>query len=392
MSFINVRLEHHEEKLPPVLWMISFYAHLLALLFCLMLIIGPIILLFKSYWFALLIILIPVGYRMGKKVLQTFKQYIWENRHTSIYRIDPEYFYYEKSDPSTLTVEKDSISLQAIDYIVVSQYIFRNDPSNQQIKVHEEITPTSTFPSFHMVGSHGGDTVTVHVPFNDSFTINHWLHQFKERNIPFLYTPLPIHEVDEHTRINILNREENVIPFTYEHDWETHRETLEDEWNEKVGYVEREQHRDIQMEDEHENNEAEVKPQRMSLGEWATLALKSYTLLALGVGVAMWLAHQGMINEEGIMPGLSILFMTSFVYFKLLGARLRWFHMVRFCIEAFIVLFILFLGFDEITDIGEEMIISILASSMFFITLVWIPFLIVKQLSNHKKEVGTKLS
>lgn len=391
MSFINIRLEHHEEKLPPVLWLISFFAHIVALLFCLMLVIGPFILLVKSFWFGLLFIFIPAGYRMGKKVLQTFKKHIWKNRHTSVYRIDPEYFYYEKSDPTHLTVEKSNISLQSINYIVVSQHIFRDEPIDQRIKVYEEITQISTYPSFHIVGSRDGETVTVHVPFNDSYTINHWLQQFKEKNIPFFYTPLPVHEVDEQTRLKILARDDNVISFTFEHDWETHREALEDEWNEKVGYDEQvlkelpEINMDEDEEQKHGIKEGEVKRQRrMSFGQWANLALKAYTPLAIGTGVAIWLAHQGMIDEEGIMPGIYILFISSFIYFKLLNARLRWFHMIRYCIEAFIIIIIIFLGFDDMTDAGEEMLTSILASSMLFIAIAWIPYLIAKQFANKK--------
>src|SRR5699024_3922848 len=111
---------------------------------------------------------------------------------------------------------------------------------------------------------------------------------------------------------------------------------------------------------------------------WLKNTLIVYLSLFFLIGATILLAENNHISDEGLFPGLIILFAISSLYFLLKGpSRLRWYHMIFFCINSFIFILVTSLILESRSDIAEEITTNILGSSMLFVALVWIPFLMV---------------
>lgn len=146
------------------------------------------------------------------------------------------------------------------------------------------------------------------------------------------------------------------------------------------------------MENDEENanthrQQDDVPRAKVPAKRWFFIAMIVYGLLALSMNIAVSMAEAGTISEESFIPGWTILFFTSFLYFLLLQSYLRWYHLFRFWIESGIIILAIGVSIDGQSEIADEMATSILAANFLCIIIIWIPFLIAASIQKGQKAV-----
>lgn len=127
----------------------------------------------------------------------------------------------------------------------------------------------------------------------------------------------------------------------------------------------------------HEPSKSNIE--KLTFRKWYQTAIITYLIICLGVMIAIYLAEREMIQDDGPLPGFTILMIASLVYFWLMRRHFRWFYMFLFCVESFfVVLFsMLFVIADNPTPIQDEITTSLIASTMLFPFIVWMPYTIM---------------
>ena len=379
MSFTNVTLQYEEKRMEPFWWITTFFAYTLLLILSLGLIALPIYLMFVNLWFKLLLILVPIGLLMGIRIWQTFRRYIFKQRNPSHYQLDYDHFTYTVTNAEHLTVEEDQISLRSIDQIIVSLYAFQNNHAYTKSGPTESVPRVVIYPSMILVHQDTrGERKFLPMLFHGMSDIDPWLKRFNERHIPFYYTPLPIHELDDEGKVKAIEEEDVLMPYTYETDFTIQHDALEKKWFEEKKHLFEEEEDDEVLPDEPFplDEPEQTEPKKGGFLSYITHILKTYLFLIIGSLIAIVLAQHGIVDEDGIYVGVILLTITALINFYLLKNHLRWYHIFRFWIETVVITFVVALAYNKYTIIGDEMLTSIAATAILYIFMAWIPFLI----------------
>ncbi|PAV30575.1 hypothetical protein CIL05_05595 [Virgibacillus profundi] len=374
MNYIDVIDEHKTRKEEPYWWITYFSILTVGLLIGISFIFGPFILLitFKSFWLLIPFLLVPLGFVIVKGIFKTFKKLIWKNNNLSEFTLKEDSISFEqwkKENPYKKQSEEFSVS--SIDYVVFSYYTVR------QTKNTRFNTITETAPMLYIIYTDTKKKL-LSIPFyiKDS-GINTWLSYFQEKGTPLKFTSIGLYNkyedvLTDESRLDFLESgKTNLIAFTFENDWREQSTKLSREWEKTIN----EKH---EIENEEINNQKPKTKERIPFKQWLVIALIVYGLMAIGIYTSVNLAEQGIIDEGGPLPGFTLLIILGFLYFYLFKYYLRWYHMIRFCVESFIICLIYAIVVEDRGKIAEEMGTSILGTAMLLIALIWIPYLIVK--------------
>jgi len=140
----------------------------------------------------------------------------------------------------------------------------------------------------------------------------------------------------------------------------------------------------LSKQSKHEPSKPNIE--KLTFRKWYRTAIITYLIICLGAMIAIYLAEREIIHYDGPLPGFTVLMIASIVYFWLMRRHFRWFYMIFFCIETFIILLfsMVFVTEENTTPIMDEMTSSLLASSMLFPFIIWIPYTIM---SYVRKEI-----
>ncbi|MGM8365425.1 hypothetical protein ACLIBG_08055 [Virgibacillus sp. W0181] len=377
---LNLGLEQTERKMDPFWWVYMFLAYTFVLLLGIACIIGPFVLffIFKSYWLLLLIPLIPLGWWMTRGMIRVIKKYIWLNRHNSTYSLKNNVFSFKEWNKTTKDVIEGTISIDQIDYIVVANYTFQDNHAYARAGVTEEVPKNTRPPIIYVVLTMNDKKQVLSIPFYENHTVDPWLKKFKEAKIAFYYTAHDIRGVHSEDKVALFENEDLLIFYDYNGAWENQVLDLYNTWIEEKVVPYQSEEVDGENDQTSQANKHEASPEKLPFSKWARIAAVLYLLYAVGLYITVILAEKEFVNAESPLPGFILLFILSIIYFWMFRKHLRWHYMIRFCVEAFIATFIVSVIFGDKDPITNEMFAGLTASTIFFILIVWIPYLIIR--------------
>ncbi|HLQ70168.1 MAG TPA: hypothetical protein VK142_00035 [Bacillota bacterium] len=142
-------------------------------------------------------------------------------------------------------------------------------------------------------------------------------------------------------------------------------------------YINNEEHHD-----DHDKRGGARKP-KLPANRWLFIAMVVYGVLALCIKIVCALAEKGTISTESLLPGLTILLITSALYFFLLQPYLRWYHIFRFWIESSIVTLTVVVMIGDSNPVAYDMSVSILGADFICIFIIWIPYIFASSFQKH---------
>lgn len=384
METVNVIHEHNEQKADPFWWIFYFIALSVAFLFGLALIIGPLLLyvMFQSAWLLILLVFVPAGAWIVRKLYHYTRKLIWHNTHLSSYVLQEGNIKTEEwTDAFQSTPFRSSIDIPAIQSIIASSYIVRQTRAlRSQGGTGQTITETD--PILYVIYSQNNERKLLTVPFSyKNEGINTWLKQFQEKKVPLKYTATVLYRTDMNylnnkKRLNFLESTDDLIDFSFSGNWQTQVAGLWQEWMKKEEKK--------QKEEEAMNPELCVKKKKHSFRTWRNVTLGVFFLMIATSYGTIELAKRHVFSADSIIPGLIIFSLAGFLYFYLLRSHLRWYYNLLFAAKAFFFGIMVLSAFEENGALADEMATSIAGISFLVLAFVWIPYLIVKGLTKRK--------
>lgn len=381
MDNSNMIDEHTERQIDPIRWVFLFTTYTLAIILSFAFIIGPPILLiiYKKAWILLLFLLIFLGFWMIRGIFRTLRKMVWKNRHLSTYILERKKVYFEMWEEGEQLPREDNIRFTSIDHVVLSKYVTKNSHPYTKSKAKQQVDQTSVELILYIVYEKNGNNTLLTIPFHKN-GINTWLQTFQDDHIPLYIDDLIMAEASDSEKLARFSATEELTPYTFK--GHLFPQTL------SISNPEQLPKEVIQKTDPtaHDDSVESVlepieQPQpkgKLSAKKWSIAALKAYSILIIGIYIFILLAEQRIIADDTILS-LFLFFIVSFLYFLFLGPYLRWYHMIRFIIENFIICLIIAMTLADKSSPAEEITSLFLGLSILFIAVVWIPYLIAKK-------------
>lgn len=377
---MNITLEQNERNRSPIQLVGTFCAYILMLLLGISFITSPLLLfiLYKNYWLFFSVLLIPIGWRMTWAAFNALKKYMWLNRHLSAYKVNNEQLTYSEWDKDTHHLKKGTIPLDDIDYIVVANHALEDSYAYTQAGEADKTPKKVSPPIIYVIFTNKTEKNILSIPFYDNHAVDLWLTKFKKAQINLYYVAHALEQFNTKDKQKLFEDGDVLIPYDYHDYWKKEAYSLYKTWtSEKIEL------------DEVENSQPKALPKKLPFSTWARIAIIFYLLYIATLYITVQLAEQGMVNAESPLPGFIIVFVFSTLYFLVFWKQIRWYDMIRFCIESFVITLLYSFIISKKSSIANEMYSSILASTFFSPFIVWIPYLIVKYIT--KKQFFLKL-
>lgn len=387
----NALYHYQERKMEPFGWILIFYIITIVFFFSIFMIFGPIkvFLDYFNFWSAFLLPFIPIGIWLAIKTFHYARGVIWHNNHNAVY-----HFYRDhieciqwketyKSEP-----KKSRIDVDKIEKIIVSQYIvneYRTKHGTKHIDRNYIL---------YIIHSTSSKKELFLLPFpNKDDQMNIWLTYFKELGLPvYFYNPI-LYRTDQRyflnddQRLEILDKEDDLVQLPYNGDWKQLKKELRNNWN-YYSKIELEPTRlqatDLDSEEaQSQPNTPEntsLTPSRQRKNPPLTFWL-NVTLIVYGIMIGATFSLVELAKLEYIAADHSILIVITFLigsllYFFLLRSYLRWYYMLILAIKVFFFGVITAISFED--SIGVQVGDNILAMSILFPFIIWLPYLVVK--------------
>lgn len=387
----NALYHYQERKMEPFGWILIFYIITIVFFFSIFMIFGPIkvFLDYFNFWSAFLLPFIPIGIWLAIKTFHYARGVIWHNNHNAVY-----HFYRDhieciqwketyKSEP-----KKSRIDVDKIEKIIVSQYIVNEYRTKHGTK---HIDRNYIFYIIHSTSSKK-ELFLLPLPNKDD-QMNIWLTYFKELGLPvYFYNPI-LYRTDQRyflnddQRLEILDKENDLVQLPYNGDWKQLKKELRNNWN-YYSKIELEPTRlqatDLDSEEaQSQPNTPEntsLTPSRQRKNPPLTFWL-NVTLIVYGIMIGATFSLVELAKLEYIAADHSILIVITFLigsllYFFLLRSYLRWYYMLILAIKVFFFGVITAISFED--SIGVQVGDNILAMSILFPFIIWLPYLVVK--------------
>ena len=394
MKPTNALYHYQEKKMEPFGWILVFYIITLFFFLSIFMIIGP-IKVFMDYlnvWSALLLPFVPLGVWLAIKTFRYARGAIWHNNHNAIYHfyrghIDLiQWKETYKRDP-----EESRIDINTIEKIIVSQYIvneYRTKHGGKHIDRNYIL---------YIIYATKGKKKLFSLPLpNKDEQMNTWLTYFKELGLPvYFYNPI-LYRTDQpyflndEQRLEILDKEDDLVQLEYNGDWKQLKKELRNNWNYyskinplkvKVPALESDAELPYTGADEGSKKQPKV-PFRL----WANTTLFIYAAMIGFTFSLVEITREGYISPDNWVIVIIIFLLGSFLYFFFLRNYLRWYFMIVLAIKVFLYGFFAAISFEE-DAIGVQVGENILAISMLFPLIVWLPYVAVKLIQSvNKKE------
>lgn len=387
---------------------LGYIAFGLGMIASIIMIIMPMFLLFQGgdlrslLWLGL----IPVGLwilKQASQLLQSFMSKI--NNRRSQFMINSDELTYTIVGDDGEQTSSGVIPLSSIQHVVTSIYRLKNSHlytnffSDAKVRV-------SDFPILFIVFNDGATLRQIGITFYDETSIKKWLLFLQQYNIQLYYGFLDPHISQSNTDAfseDLLDTEV-LAPFKIKEasNWrwlaiklrlEAHdslsKAIAEESKNEESTQRETDVHlRQLALKRGQQQASSAPRLEKLTFNQWINTAIRTYLIICLGALVAIYLAQNDSIDYTGPSPGFIILFIASLVYFWSLRRQFRWFYMIFFCMESFVVFLLstIFITGENTTPVIEEMISSLLASVIFFPLIIWLPYAIM---SYVRKQITT---
>ncbi|PWA09728.1 hypothetical protein DCC39_12225 [Pueribacillus theae] len=385
MNHSGVIHNHQLKKEEPFWWVFYFLAMAFVMVVGLALIIIPILLfvLFKSPWLFIFFIFIPFGLWIVKELYKIAKNLIWQNNHLSHFILKQEgiqFTYWEEEKPKQPS--EGMIPFSSIQYVVASFYVHRQmmerAGGTSGGRIIREMKPV-LFIVFNE-----STRRLIKIPFYNQSEMTVWLKHLQENEVKLSYTDVILlnrygKKMNDEERLELLesNKEELLLPFTFESQWASQAPKLSKEWNEKF------------IKNNPEANEKKKK-RIFSFGHWFPRALNNYIFLVCGIVLAMLAIEKGFFHINSTILGLIYLFLLAFMYFYSFKERLHWLYMILFSVESVFACFLVYITHLDEKNIAEEVASGVFLASLLFIALVWLPYTIIKRIINRKNNASAE--
>lgn len=366
--------QQQEKPLEPGAWLKLFYFFVVLILIAVCLIIGPPVLLaiYRKLWLLLLLLLIIPGIKMLRVAIGSIREMAWLNHHLSSYTLGYEGVAYKIWDTMGGTKREGNISYPAMKQAVLTGYVLKDD----QLHPIDREYPN---PALIIVYEDGFEEASVTIPLEETTAVKTWAETLRTKRIP-LYLSTLLVETEDKNQQPRFQRTEVHNPYPMEKPIVVSELIIETE------LLKNTEPPDSKTDDAAEPGSPDVKTdvadtsdqkQKLPFKAWSSAALKSYAFLIIGSYVLVILTEKEIIADDSFLA-LLLIFITSCLYFVSLKPYLRWYHMIRFLIEDFIIALVIALIFQHRGGAAEEITSMILGASMLFAAIAWIPFLIVK--------------
>lgn len=382
MDNINVIDEQQDRQMEPYMWAINFTVYMFVTLVCFSFIIGPPVLLiiFKNAWLLLLFLLIFPAFWMIKIILRTLQKLAWNNRHLSTYTLERDKILFEVWEENERLPSDGTITLTSIDHVVLANRIVKNSSLTKNVK------QTTIEPVLHLIYTKNGNKTLLSIPFHRDSRIDTWLQTFENNKITLYRDEASIEGKTDSDKLTRYRSTEQLQHYSFKNNGNPRQLSLLKYRKQQSKEPEQEtapNSSDAAVETELEANEKPQPKRKLTAKKWAFAALKAYSLLIVGIYIFVLLAEQGIISGDSLLTVL-LFFIVSYLYFIFLKLYLRWYHMIRFIIGNFIICLIFAMIFDDRNSPAGEITSLFLGLSMFFLAVVWIPYLIAKKRGNRQ--------
>lgn len=381
MKPFHENLVHTEKSMHYFWWMMTSIVYMVGFFISISLLIGPamLLLIYKQYGFILLAILMPVGVWLWRSLLRSYKTVIWKNKNNSQFIISDNQLTYKIVDKDTRKINTGQISLSSIQYVVASNYYLNNS------HLYTDVSGTTHkryYPILYVVFEESSSEKLLSIRFFNNHSIKNWLLYLQNINIPLYYAFTEPHfdtKADDLKLHRLLDRS-TLVKFNIKKDssWVWLSIKLQSAALNKVNTYET-----VESHSASQTNQLK----KLTFRKWYQTAISVYLVITFGAIFAVYLAENGWIGYNNPLPGFTILFIASILYFWLLRDYFRWFYMIFFIIESFMIFLLsaLFISEENTTPIIEEAVTSLLASAMLFPFLIWLPYLIMSYVRKIKK-------
>lgn len=403
----TIVLEQRQPKMQPFYWILTFEVFALGMLIGLTLAIGPFILLYlwPSVGMAFTLLTVPLGLWMFMKIWRSLLARIWENRNRNQYLLYEDRIEYEQWNREAREADSGQILLREIKDIYYGRYVLLESHAYKPSKMTEQVPKAELLPALYIIYSDGIRDRLLMVPFLDYMEANRWLGALASHGIPLWLTYLVIHKPEDESVPDALKEEETREAAEFNGNIERQfrpfieRKTREEQAAQAANPIPllTEMNRSDPTDPASINNGQEaakspyaapVRPKRNFLaciGHWG------WVVFLVQAAAMWWLYSQaagGHIDPANVVYPFALLSLMSLLFF-LVVKELRWPHMLVFWFLSMVTALLVELeaGSMNENDPTYEMGANLLAASLLYGLLIWIPFFGIKWL-RRVREAG----
>ena len=395
----NALYHYQERKMDPFGWILVFYIITIVFLFSIFIIIGPlkVFIDYFNFWSALLLPLIPLGAWLAFKTFHYARGIIWQNNHNDMYHFYRNHIeciqWKETYKPEP---ETNRIEINTIEKVIVSTYIVN------EYRTKHGTRHTDRNYILYIIHATKGEKELFLLPLpNKDEQMHTWMAYFKELSIPvYFYNPI-LYRADQsfflndEQRLEILDKENDLVELEYNGDWKQLKKELRDNWNyyskmnldpEPVSNIEQDAKpvEEQGMEQYSETITPSKQRRRTPLYLCANVTLIVYGIMIGTTFTILELAKQGYIAADNSIIIIVSFLMGSWLYFFLLRNYLRWYYMLLLAVKVFFFGVIAAISFED--SVGVQVGENILAMSILFPFIIWLPYLIVKLIQKNPEK------
>lgn len=355
----------------------------------------------KGFNIVLSFILIAACLWMLKSVATYFRRFAQKHSYHYTYVLDNDTLTYTIVNDSDKETQSDVIPHASIRHVVASSYNLSHSHLSTNAVTSKKHSKTD-FPILYVVYTDGPTTKQVTIPFYKRPTVEYWLWRFQAYKVPLYYglvdTPTAVMDAAEYNPesvqaafIDELLKTDNMAPIQMESgsNWDQISTDLRrDVYKEQLATqtTEANQHDDTLL----KQYPKSIKPlKKLTFNKWYKTAIVTALMLLSAMMVTIYLAEKEIFDYTNLLPGFVILLITATVYFWLMRHYYKWFYMIFFCIESFCIFLMstLSIAKENTTQLTEEITTNLLASSILFPFIIWVPYLLVSYL---RKRAGSE--
>lgn len=400
----TIVLEQRQPKMQPFYWILTFEVFTLGMLIGLALAIGPFILIYlwSSAGMAFTLMTVPLGLWMFIKIWRSLLTRIWENRNRNQYLLYEDRIEYEQWNREAREADSGQILLREIKDIYYGRYVLMESHAYKPSKMTEQVPKAELLPALYIIYSDGIRDRLLMVPFLDYMEANRWLGALAPHGIPLWLTYLVIHKPEDESVPDALKEEETREAAEFDGNIERQfrpfleRKTREEQAAQAANPIPplTEMNRSDPTDPASINNGQEaaktpyaapVRPKRNFLaciGQWG------WVVFLVQAAAMWWLYSQaagGHIDPANVVYPFALLILMSLLFF-LVVKELRWPHMIVFWFLSMVTALLVELeaGSMNENDPTYEMGANLLAASLLYALLIWIPFFGIKWLRRAK--------
>lgn len=167
----------------------------------------------------LLLLVVPLGLWITKKVYGNLEKRLWKSNHRSTYRLDTkQQISFTEWDLNTRISKAGNIPIDSIAYVVISYYALEDNIFYPMQTVTDFVPTKQMGKTLYVVYSEHGKKQMISIPFYPGQTqLDVWLETLQQNNIPSYETDLLLYLENESDRLELFEKEEDIlVPYSGE--------------------------------------------------------------------------------------------------------------------------------------------------------------------------------